>query len=782
MATFFATRRQFGMARRLSRLITLVAYVGLILAILAHYLRLGANPCGCRVAPFTVVSNGRRKCRRQPAEAAASYSRYSSDLQNESSIETQQERCREAAARDGKTISPELEFADRAVSGTMLDREGLNALLAAAEAGKFDTLYFYSLSRLARESVIALPILKRLVHVLRIRVVSQSEGLDTSRPDWETIAQIFSIQHEKYVRDLSDNVLRGQDFAVRSGRSVGDYCFGYTSVPVPGSENTRRRRNERVPMAYAIDEEAAPWVERIFSWFVRDRRPLRWIVRELNRLGAPKDHRATKKEWHHQYLTKLLGNPKYVGKWSWGRMKNVRDPGTGIKTQEERPVHETEKWDRDMPHLRIIDDETFAAAQVLLRENAVRHAHRHGDDGQFNGNQEGSAAANPRHILSGLIKCGHCGRTFHVTGAYNKYLFCPGYGKGVCPCQTTLNRQLAESLILAEVSKRILENPAWLEAVLESTRAAWAEQQRTLPNELRDTENRLAEVNRRISRLVDSVETADHADPDLQTRLSERRADRRELEDQLVRLRAGANKLPVEPTAAWVHEKLNNLQAVLTGGTPAAAFALRDLVGGQIVVEEIRKEGAKRHLLRGTFQMRRSRTMALLDLPALPENDADSSDLEVVTIDFIHPNPLDAEANEAKRLVDLKLSNKQIAAELHCCEAKVTGLLKHWSQIHGIELADGFTRRSQRRKNEMEAAMYRDIAEDAMRLLGQGMLRKEIAQSLKCNMATITKAIKWWHESRGLPVPDGRANRPEVQPKSLEDGEGKSSGEKSSAA
>jgi DNA invertase Pin-like site-specific DNA recombinase len=79
--------------------------------------------------------------RHAPMAAAASYSRYSSELQDEASIDSQQAACRDAAQREGKSISPALQFVDRAVSGTKLDRNGLKQLLAAAAQGKFDTLY-----------------------------------------------------------------------------------------------------------------------------------------------------------------------------------------------------------------------------------------------------------------------------------------------------------------------------------------------------------------------------------------------------------------------------------------------------------------------------------------------------------------------------------------------------------------------------------------------------------------------------------------------------------------
>jgi hypothetical protein len=96
-------------------------------------------------------------------------------------------------------------------------------------------------------------------------------------------------------------------------------------------------------MTYAIDEQTAAWVVRIFHWFVVDKRSIRWIARELNRLGAPKDHRATTKYWHHQQVGALLRNKEYVSTWPWGQNKNVRNPLTGQISQEGRPPEECEK-------------------------------------------------------------------------------------------------------------------------------------------------------------------------------------------------------------------------------------------------------------------------------------------------------------------------------------------------------------------------------------------------------------------------------------------------------
>ncbi len=56
---------------------------------------------------------------------AASYARYSSDLQDAKSIDDQQRPCRECAERDENQLLKELEFSDEAVSGASCAETGL---------------------------------------------------------------------------------------------------------------------------------------------------------------------------------------------------------------------------------------------------------------------------------------------------------------------------------------------------------------------------------------------------------------------------------------------------------------------------------------------------------------------------------------------------------------------------------------------------------------------------------------------------------------------------------
>ena len=73
---------------------------------------------------------------------AAAYLRYSSEIQNDSSIDDQQRRIREEAFRLGFRLPPELQYDDHAISCTKLDRAGLQQMLADAKSSKFQVIVF----------------------------------------------------------------------------------------------------------------------------------------------------------------------------------------------------------------------------------------------------------------------------------------------------------------------------------------------------------------------------------------------------------------------------------------------------------------------------------------------------------------------------------------------------------------------------------------------------------------------------------------------------------------
>lgn len=688
-----------------------------------------------------------------------SYSRYSSDLQRDTSIDDQQRQCREFANRNGHTIITPLEYDDRAVSGTKLHRVGLDRMLAAAAAGQIDVLYVYSLSRLARESVITMPMLKKLVYVDHVRVISIVEGIDSSRTEWDMLATIFSMQHERYIKELSANVFKGHEGTILSGFSVGDYCFGFKSEPVPGTEVGRRGRDAKPRMKYVIDPETAPWVQRIFYWFVVEKRSLSWIARELTRLAAPKDHRATTARWHHQLVTNALRNRKYVGIWPWGEKMNVRNPLTGKVHQEDRPAEDTDKWVRRFPELQIIDTTLFAAAQVRLDENARRVEGRRRPDGQMGGSASGNSDTAPRHLLTGLIRCEACGAVFHVGGTNGRYLNCSGHRiGGECTCKTQVLRTVAEKVILREIGQRILADRAWREVVYAVAVAAHHQQEAELPSEIKDAETALAVVNQKIERLVDQIE-AGVAAPEVSDRLNERRNEKRELEEKLDQLRDREDQRMPEPTAEWIDEQFLRLDKVLNSGGPAAALALRGLVGGVIHVREIEVPHSKRRRLEARFTIRTSAmaeaACGLTEDSGTEVQPAEPERQDEIVVELREPDVVEQISQPVKDLWETGLTLKEIARQVGRNRNLVKKALLVWYSQRGLPAPDTQDSKRAVRKTVLAETLMDRILE----LWQKGVPYGVIANECDCDFSIVTEAVKRWHEQRNLPVPDGRTRR-----------------------
>ena len=100
-------------------------------------------------------------------------------------------------------------------------------------------------------------------------------------------------------------------------------------------------------------------------------------------------------------------NDLYYGRIVWNKVRMVKDPVT--RKRLSRPNPKDEYRIAEAPHLRIIDDATFKAAQ------AIKSQRRHSATPA--GVQKARA---PKRVFSGLIRCGTCGGGMSSNGADRK--------------------------------------------------------------------------------------------------------------------------------------------------------------------------------------------------------------------------------------------------------------------------------------------------------------------------------------------------------------------------
>jgi len=101
-----------------------------------------------------------------------------------------------------------------------------------------------------------------------------------------------------------------------------------------------------------------------------------------------------------------------------------------------------------------------------------------------------------------------------------------------------------------------------------------------------------------------------------------------------------------------------------------------------------------------------------------------------------------------------------IADKLGVDRHLVKDAVEEWHRRNGLPPpADGRTRRGELPRHNREAPLFERIARTAKELYDEGKLMEEIAAELKCDRTTVRSALKFWHESRGLTMTDGRNRR-----------------------
>src|SRR5215468_6039564 len=193
---------------------------------------------------------------------AVIYARFSTDHQDERSIEDQVALCRDYARREGLQVVEV--FEDRARSGaSILNRDGLLALMDGAKANAFDVVIVEALDRLSRDMEDLAGIHKRLTHRgIEIRAVHEGK-VNT------VLVGLRGLVGQLYREDTANKVRRGQSGRVRAGLAGGGITYGYTEV-------------KGEPGKRVIVEAEAEVVRRIFTEYVAGRAP-RQITHDLNR-------------------------------------------------------------------------------------------------------------------------------------------------------------------------------------------------------------------------------------------------------------------------------------------------------------------------------------------------------------------------------------------------------------------------------------------------------------------------------------------------------------------
>ncbi len=385
---------------------------------------------------------------------AVIYARYSSQGQNEQSIEGQIRICTEYAESQGYTVVKA--YKDKARSGTNDHRPDFQKMIADAESGAFEQVIVYKFDRFARNRVDSIMYKAQLKKRYGIRVVSATEPVSDDEGG-EFYEMFLEWNDEKYSQRLSKRVHDGLDTSVKNGTYCGGHLtYGYKLI------DTDKRGNKGIIHRVAIDEEQAAVVRYIFTEYAQGT-PKKEIADELN-----KHHILYKgKPFTYRTFENWLSNRKYTGDC----------------------MHGKRVCDHTYP--AILDKATFAAVQKRLEKNKIL---------------AGANSAVEPYILTGKAFCGYCGDSMTAgggtshTGQKHYYYVCHSKRKGGCH-KSSENKNTPEFTV-ANAVYEFLSRRENAEIVAQDTINYY--EQRTCEDSLRSIEARIRHAQDEAEQLTNA--------------------------------------------------------------------------------------------------------------------------------------------------------------------------------------------------------------------------------------------------------------------------------------
>ena len=488
---------------------------------------------------------------------AAIYARFSSDNQNDKSVDDQIVSCRELCAREGFAVVQV--FSDREISGaSTVNRPGFLALMRAAESRAFDIIVAEDVDRISRDQGDWHTARKRLDFLgIAIHTASGKVGkLDGA---------LRAMMGELFLENLAVHTRRGLEAVIRSGRNAGGRAYGYRAVPGKPGELT-------------IDDTEADIVRRIFREFVEGRTP-RAIAAGLNadRIAAPRGSRwnATTINGNLARGHGLLLNELYAGVIAWNKVRMLKDPATGKRISRPNKVGDVRR--AAAPQLRIIDQPTWEAAQTIKRRRSHVGA---------------AGARKPLRPLSGLLRCGCCGAGMTSLGAQRSgkphRVQCSAFREsGTCANGRKVPRPAIEALVFDGLRDEL----AHPEAIAEYVKTYNAERRRLARrngDREKHLQRRAGEIARELERLVDAIAKG-LADLDtIGPRIKTLEQERDQVKAALLQVAQSSQVVTFHPAA--VDRYLADIRRLADVATEAAALdepelvaTLRSLVDAVIV-------------------------------------------------------------------------------------------------------------------------------------------------------------------------------------------------------
>lgn len=433
-------------------------------------------------------------------------------------------------------VNPAL-YIDDGYSAKDLNRPAVKRLIDDVQKRKIDVVLTTKLDRLSRNQLDLLQTIK-LFEEHDCGYASASERFDTSTAAGRLVMQILGsfaeFERERISERVKDNMT---SIARNTDRVLTAPCYGY----------------DITDGKYTINPEEAAFVEMMFE-MAENGHGHRYIAKRLNDLGQ-----VTKrgKEWDQVNVKRLMLNETICGTMIYNK-RYTKNGKTVFRDKADWIIKENN-------HPAIISPERFYAAHKIIKSRSIAHKH----------------ADSETYLLTGLLKCKHCGRnmkgsTSRHKRANNEYTYyryiCASYVNGYGCKHHAVHRENLETVILKEIEQVATSSHSELKLSIATTPTAL--------DEIHDIENQLNRINKKMQKQIEAYEDELISADDLRQarkRLDKEKVELTERKKYLEEQKS--NPVTVKTKAALLLDDVNSVDRI------KAKHSIRQLIS-QIMIED----------------------------------------------------------------------------------------------------------------------------------------------------------------------------------------------------
>ena len=417
-------------------------------------------------------------------------------------------------------------FVDDGISGTTFARPDFQRMQTMAENGEISTIIVKDLSRFGRNYLEVGKYLEIQYPTLGIRFIAIQENVDTFQNTGTELMPFSNIFNEWYAAQTSKKIRAvWQSKANRGERISPSVPLGYMKSPDD-------------PKQWIIDPPAADVVRHIYALCLGGKGPLQ-IAKQLEKeevpipsaylqkVGRSASHKtfANPYRWDQKTVVGILENRQYTG-------CTVNFMTTTVSYKVHKTVYRPKEDWQIIPNTQepIISEETWLRVQEI-RENRIR-----------------PTATGRIGLFSGIAYCYDCGSKLNFCAAKSlkpnqEFYRCSKYKSNRGECTIHFIREQVLTAIVLKAIQELAEfvqefEPVFLYLMEKKKTLVQKQEMFDIERTVKKDQDRIAEIDRIISRLYDDNITGKVSDERYIRMSGEYEAEQKALEDELAQSEA----------------------------------------------------------------------------------------------------------------------------------------------------------------------------------------------------------------------------------------------------